>query len=81
MGSAMEMAEEEITASFKPWAKKSVYAPRMADDLTSLQDQENVNPFSPAFKAGLSKGKEVTHSDEDEEENGAKDEEDDDTGV
>jgi len=35
----MEMAGDEITAAFKPWIQKS------------LDDQENMNPFSPAFKA------------------------------
>ncbi|KAG9243763.1 hypothetical protein BJ878DRAFT_104651 [Calycina marina] len=35
----------DVIASFKPWAKKAT------QNLESLQDQENINPFSPAFKA------------------------------
>ncbi|KAG4412265.1 hypothetical protein IFR04_014591 [Cadophora malorum] len=37
--------EEEVVASFAPWSKKN-------PALESLNDQENLNPFSPAFKAG-----------------------------
>ncbi|KAL2060660.1 hypothetical protein VTL71DRAFT_9301 [Oculimacula yallundae] len=40
----VEEEEEEVVASFAPWSKKNPI-------LESLQDQENVNPFSPAFKA------------------------------
>lgn len=36
---SMELAGDEVTAAFKPWVQKS------------LGDQENINPFSPAFKA------------------------------
>ncbi|PBP27665.1 Spc7 kinetochore protein [Diplocarpon rosae] len=39
--------EEEVVASFAPWAKKNPI-----QNLESQQDQENLNPFSPAFKAG-----------------------------
>jgi kinetochore protein Spc7/SPC105 len=42
-----EMEGEEIVASFAPWTK-----PNPAVNLEAQQDQENVNPFSPAFKAG-----------------------------
>lgn len=42
--------EEEVIASFAPWSKK----PDLQNMLSS-QDQENLNPFSPAFKAGISK--------------------------
>ena len=50
----MEMADEEITSSFKPWAKKGgAFQPSGAQGLSSRQDQENMNPFSPAFKANL----------------------------
>jgi kinetochore protein Spc7/SPC105 len=48
---SMEMADDEVTASFQPWVKKGVYAPKVVQDLTSLQDQENLNRFSPAIKA------------------------------
>ena len=47
-----EMGEEEegVVASFAPWTKKT-----SIQNLESQQDQENVNPFSPAFKAGAHK--------------------------
>jgi kinetochore protein Spc7/SPC105 len=48
----MEMVDEEITASFQPWVKKGVHQPKSVEDLSSLQGQENLNPFSPAFRAG-----------------------------
>ena len=52
-----EVAEvEEVVASFAPW-KKSV------SNLESQLDQENLNPFSPAFKSG-------THISEDQQSNG-----------
>lgn len=35
----MDIARDEITASFKPWAQKAVVA---------QEDQENIDPFSPA---------------------------------
>jgi kinetochore protein Spc7/SPC105 len=40
--------EEEVVASFQPWSKKGG-----VQLLSPSQDQENLNPFSPAFKAGL----------------------------
>jgi kinetochore protein Spc7/SPC105 len=52
--------EEEAVVSFQPWSKKGgvqIFSPS--------QDQENLNPFSPAFKAGL-----VTHDKEHDEEDG-----------
>ena len=49
----MEMADDEVTAAFKPWMKKGKYVPQVAGDPSALQDQENLNPFSPAFKANL----------------------------
>ena len=45
---SMELATGTVTNAFQPWAKK---AENIAQDLTSMQDQENLNPFSPAFKA------------------------------
>jgi kinetochore protein Spc7/SPC105 len=50
----IEEEEEEIIASFAPWSTKK--------NLESSKDQENVNPFSPAFKAA--------QSEEDEEDDG-----------
>ena len=51
----MELADDEITAAFKPWMKKGKYVPQVVGDPSALQDQENLNPFSPAFKANVSK--------------------------
>ena len=45
----MEMADDEVTNAFKPWAEKDPHA-YLAGDASALLDQENVNPFSPAFK-------------------------------
>jgi kinetochore protein Spc7/SPC105 len=44
-----EIAEEEegVIASFAPWTKKTAI-----QNLESQQDQENVNPFPQAFRAG-----------------------------
>lgn len=62
----MEMADDEITAAFKPWVKKGMYVPKVMGDLSALQDQENLNPFSPAFKANL-KSKNTTDDDDQEQ--------------
>ena len=43
-----EVEDEEVVASFAPFNKNIVR------NLESQQDQENVNPFSPALKAGAS---------------------------
>jgi kinetochore protein Spc7/SPC105 len=43
----MDMADEEVTAAFQPWIKQGTYIPKVVADLSSLQDQENINPFSP----------------------------------
>ncbi|KAI9841607.1 MAG: hypothetical protein M1837_000514 [Sclerophora amabilis] len=48
----MEMADDDVTVAFKPWAQKNAVISKSVQDLTSLQDQENQNPFSPAFRAG-----------------------------
>jgi len=47
---SMEIAGDEVTNAFRPWAQ------RHADEedepiLSAALDQENVNPFSPAFQA------------------------------
>jgi len=42
------IAQEEVVASFQPWSKKGG-----VQFLSPSHDQENLNPFSPAFKAGL----------------------------
>ena len=51
----MEMADDEVTAAFKPWMKKGKYVPQFLGDPSALQDQENLNPFSPAFKANVNR--------------------------
>ena len=52
----MEIAEEEVTAAFKPWMKRGKYTPAVVGHPSAFQDQENLNPFSPAFKANLKAG-------------------------
>ena len=47
----MEMANEEITAAFKPWMRKGEESVMKVVQSSAALDQENVNPFSPAFKA------------------------------
>lgn len=63
---SMEIAGEEITNAFKPWAQQNAIE---AHGSASL-DQENINPFSPAFKADIATRpatiKEETEEDEDD---------------
>lgn len=47
----MEMADEEVTAAFKPWTEKDRPGVEFVGSPSALRDQENINPFSPAFKA------------------------------
>ena len=51
----MEMADDEVTAAFEPWVEKGKYVPQVVRDPSALQDQENLNPFSPAFKANVNR--------------------------
>lgn len=53
----MEMAADEITNAFKPWIKQGNYVPQVVGDPSALQDQENLNPFSPAFKANVARNR------------------------
>ncbi|KAK5170827.1 hypothetical protein LTR04_003085 [Oleoguttula sp. CCFEE 6159] len=53
---SMGMAGDEVTAAFQPWIQKGVNSQAGVRDLSALQDQENINPFSPAFKAQLVSG-------------------------
>lgn len=48
----MEMAEDEVTNAFQPFVKGAKQS-QTVGDLSALQDQENRNPFSPAFKASI----------------------------
>lgn len=50
---SMELAGDEVTNAFRPWAE------RQADEEdepigSAAMDQENINPFSPAFSASMS---------------------------
>ena len=47
---SMEFANDEVTAAFQPFVKKGKYSPK---ELVPMHDQENINPFSPAFRANL----------------------------
>ncbi|KAL8857923.1 MAG: hypothetical protein Q9178_005542 [Gyalolechia marmorata] len=49
----MEMADDEITNAFQPWMKKGKYVPQVVGHPSALQDQENVNPFSPEFRSSM----------------------------
>ncbi|KAK1813264.1 hypothetical protein LTR12_012327 [Friedmanniomyces endolithicus] len=49
---SMEIAGEEITNAFKPWAQRATAQSAISASL----DQENINPFSPAFKAQIASG-------------------------
>lgn len=51
---SMEMVTQEVTHAFKPWAQQSYGPPPMAKNIIALQDQENINPFSPAFRHAYS---------------------------
>lgn len=61
----MEMVTGTVTTAFQPFAAKQ--PARIEEDLSAMQDQENVNPFSPAFKAGANVGIDEAELDEDEE--------------
>jgi len=52
----MEMADDEVTNAFKPWMQNGKYVSQIVNDPSKLQDQENTNPFSPAFKANVTRG-------------------------
>lgn len=49
----MDLADDEVTAAFQPWIKQGKYIPKVLGNPGSLQDQDNINPFSPAFKASV----------------------------
>ena len=51
----MEMADDEVTGAFKPWVKTGQYVSQVIREPNALQDQENLNPFSPAFKANINR--------------------------
>ena len=49
----MEMVAEEVTAAFKPWVTKGKNGLEVVGDPSAFLDQENQNPFSPAFNASI----------------------------
>ena len=49
----MDMADDEVTTAFQPWVKQGTYQPQVVTNPSALQGQENINPFSPAFKASI----------------------------
>ncbi|MCJ1379914.1 hypothetical protein MMC17_003017 [Xylographa soralifera] len=62
---SMEMAEDEITNAFKPVAIQK--GRDNAAHLLPPDDQENINPFSPAFKANLESLHPVEDAEEEEQ--------------
>ena len=63
----MEIADDEVTNAFQPFVKQGQRTPQTIGHSSSLQDQENLNPFSPAFKENVARKK------EEEEENSTMD--------
>lgn len=51
---SMELADDEVTSAFQPWMNESKYIPPVRGVPTAFQ-AENVNPFSPAFGASVTK--------------------------
>ena len=49
----MDIVNDELTGSFKPWTKERKQNQLGMKQFSASQDQENLNPFSPAFKANL----------------------------
>ncbi|KAM0717094.1 hypothetical protein Q7P37_006946 [Cladosporium fusiforme] len=50
---SMELAGDEVTNAFKPWAERQADEEDEPLDSAAM-DQENINPFSPAFQASMS---------------------------
>jgi kinetochore protein Spc7/SPC105 len=55
-----------IQAAFKPWAQRKPRDSIGLQKLASMVDQENNNPFSPAFKAQVNMQRQETEDDDDE---------------
>ena len=49
----MDMATGTVTHAFQPWVKSNSNDP--VNDLSAMQDQENINPFDAQFAAGRSR--------------------------
>jgi len=52
-GGAVEVANEEIANAFKPWIHRNKRDTIGLKKISSIQDQENINPFSPQFRAHI----------------------------
>ncbi|KAH0562670.1 hypothetical protein GP486_002653 [Trichoglossum hirsutum] len=66
---SMEFANEDVTTAFQPWVNKlSASTAKDLQDLTSFQDQENQNPFSPrkaeTLNASTNKPEDTVNGDE-----------------
>jgi len=59
----MEMADDEVTNAFAPLVQQRVQADS-AQNLVVPEEKENVNPFSPAFKANLQSAVEGANDEE-----------------
>jgi kinetochore protein Spc7/SPC105 len=75
---SMEIAGDEVTNAFRPWAQRHA---EEEDEpiLSAALDQENVNPFSPAFQASVAtmlKPRYSTIEEEGEEEDEEQDDQD-----
>lgn len=53
-GNTMEIAGDDVTAAFQPWVQQLSRSSQSASRFIPTTDQENVNPFSPAFRANQS---------------------------
>lgn len=60
-----QVENDVIQASFKPWAQRKPRDSNGVHKLAQMQ-QENVNPFSPAFKAQISSQRQETTDDNEE---------------
>ena len=50
---SMDMADDGTTAAFQPFVQKSDHLSVGGNKSVAQLEQENLNPFSPAFKAGM----------------------------
>lgn len=49
----MEMVDDEVTAAFQPWMNEGNNILKVMPHPHALQDKENVDPFSEAFKSNI----------------------------
>ena len=63
----MDLVNDELTGSFKPWGDAGRPNQLNLKQLSTSRDQENLNPFSPAFKANLVASQAHDENDEDDE--------------